>query len=83
MKRIQPGRGRRFTRTALPVLLATPLLAGGCPDVRNGVLDALESATVFALTDRSEQDTPTIFQNDFMRSLVGIFYDELRIERVQ
>lgn len=60
-----------------------PLAAGGCPDVRNGVVDAFETATVYALTDRSAPDTATTFQNDLMRTLVALFYDELRIQRVQ
>jgi len=69
--------------TALALAAGTFATMGGCPDVRNALLDAAQNATVFALEDQSEQDAVTIFQNDFMRSLVSVFYDQLRIERVQ
>lgn len=73
-------RQRFVVRTSL-TLGVIPFLLGGCPDVRNGVINAVEAATVVALTDRSEPDTVTTFQNNLMQTLVALFYDRLRIER--
>lgn len=74
----------RSNRTARLVLCAGVLtVSGGCTDVRNGLVDAFQAATVVALTDRSAPDAVTTLQNNLMQTLVGLFYDKLRIQRVQ
>jgi len=83
MTRSVCGRCLRWNLGLVALGLAVPGLTGGCPDVRNGTVDALQAATIVALTDQSQADAVTTFQNGLMRSLVAVFFDHLRIQRVQ
>jgi hypothetical protein len=47
------------------------------------VVSAFEAATLFALTDTSTPDAQTTLQNNLMETFVGLFFERLRIERVQ
>lgn len=62
-------------------LCIAPILCGGCPDVRNGVVDAVERATVAASTETLGNTPQDILQFDLTRSLLGIFFDKLRSQR--
>ncbi|MBL8879558.1 MAG: hypothetical protein JNG88_10610 [Phycisphaerales bacterium] len=71
------------TRTAWLILslVVAPLICGGCPDVRDGVVGAVERATVAASTENLGNTPQEILQFDLTRSLLGIVFDKLRSQR--
>jgi hypothetical protein len=76
MKRI---RNLRVSRRSAWLLLAVgPLLLGGCPDLRDGVVDAFESATISAIGDASSPGTPGVLERGLAGTLARVFFDRLR-----
>lgn len=59
----------------------TPLLCGGCPDVRNGVVDAFERATIAASTQDLGNEPQDVLQSGLARTFFEIFFDKLRSPR--
>ncbi len=65
-------------RAAVGVLAAgLTLLCGGCPDVRNGLLDAGERAAVVAATQGLGNDPAEVLQSGVTSTLIQIFFDRL------
>lgn len=63
------------------IFIAAPLLCGGCPDVRNGVVDAFERATIAVTTQNLGNDPEDILQSGLTRTFLEIVFDKLRSQR--
>lgn len=63
------------------ICLAFPLLCGGCPDVRNGVVDAFERATIVLTTRDLGSDPEDVLQSGLTRTFLEIVFDKLRSQR--
>jgi len=62
---------------------AAGLSCGGCPEVRNGVIDALERGTIRAATEDLGNTADDLFTDTLVSSMINLFFDDLRATNVQ
>lgn len=67
----------RLCSVLLAGLIAT-LNLGGCPDLRAGVVDALESSTLSYVSDSSSTGPQGVLERGIVGTFVRAFYDRLR-----
>lgn len=67
-------------RLIAPALLAVglTLTCGGCPDVRNGLVDAAERAAESAATSGLGNDPAEVLQDGITTTILNIVFDRLR-----
>lgn len=63
---------------ALLGALLAALNMGGCPDLRAGVVDALESSTLSYVSDASTTGPQGVLERGIVGTFVRAFYDRLR-----
>lgn len=80
---VLPARQGVFAVAGLLLAGSSLLSCGGCPEVRNGVIDALERATVRAATESLGNAPEDLFQETLATSLLGLFFDDIRATNVQ
>ena len=75
----QKGATRKSWAYALALLL--PVLAGGCPEFRNQLVDATETAARnILLSEQDCQETAEAAMLDVAGALLDLFFDQFRTE---
>lgn len=69
---------RRGVRSALGLLAGGPLLLGGCPDVREGVVSAFEAAAIAAVADEASAGPQGVLERGLAGTVVRAFFDVFR-----
>ncbi len=69
---------RTLSCGALFAGLIVALNLGGCPDLRAGVVDALESSTLSYVSDSSSTGPQGVLERGIVGTFVRAFYDRLR-----
>lgn len=69
-----------LVRSALGVgaLLGGGVLCGGCPDVRNGLVDAAERAAVIAATQEFGNDPVEVLGSGIATTFLDVLFENLR-----
>jgi hypothetical protein len=72
---------RRVRLLAAALCLILPLVAGGCPDFRNGVVDAVDVATRSLIFNTAEPDQAFLTASEsIINSALDLFFDQFRAQ---
>jgi hypothetical protein len=75
---MREGKQRRCISTGLLMVAAGPLLLGGCPDVREGVVSAFEAASIAVVADAANTGPEGVLERGLAGTLLRAFFDIFR-----